>query len=62
MPVDVGPKPPAEPVYLGDAVYASFDGWQIHLRTGDANRQSIFLEPGVVDALIRYAKKVGMIE
>jgi hypothetical protein len=40
--------------YLGDAVYASFDGWQIKLRTGDANNQVICLEPGVYAALIKY--------
>lgn len=33
--------------YLGDAVYASFDGWQIKLRTGDCNGQVIYLEPDV---------------
>lgn len=61
MTTDIGPKPPRPgPRYLGDAVYASFDGWQIHLRTGDGNRQSIFLEPSVVEAFIQYAKDVGV--
>lgn len=40
--------------YLGDAVYASFDGYQIKLRTGDANNQVIYLEPGVYEALKRF--------
>lgn len=40
--------------YLGDAVYASFDGYQIKLRTGDANNQVIYLEPGVYAALTRF--------
>lgn len=37
--------------YLGDAVYASFDGYQIKLRTGDGNAQVIYLEPSVWYAL-----------
>ena len=37
--------------YLGDAVYASFDGYQIWLRTGDGNNQRIALEPAVLCAL-----------
>jgi hypothetical protein len=42
--------------YLGDAVYASFDGYQIWLRTGDGNNQRIALEPSVLDALWRYTE------
>lgn len=44
--------------YLGDAVYASFDGWQIQLRTGDGNNQVIYLEPSVLNALFEYARRV----
>lgn len=44
--------------YLGDAVYASFDGYQIWLRTGDGNNQRIALEPAVLDALYAYAKSI----
>lgn len=44
--------------YLGDAVYASFDGWHIWLRTGDGNNQRIALEPSVYEALIRYANSL----
>lgn len=40
--------------YIGDAVYASFDGFAIWLTTGDGNDQRIALEPAVFDALIRY--------
>lgn len=40
--------------YLGDAVYASFDGYHIWLRTGDGNDQRIALEPSVYDALLKY--------
>lgn len=45
-------------VYLGDAVYASFDGWQICLRTGDGNNQVIYLEPSVYASLARFASSL----
>jgi hypothetical protein len=44
--------------YLGDAVYASFDGWHIWLRTGDGNNQQIALELSVYAALLRYVKSL----
>ncbi len=44
--------------YLGDAVYASFDGYQICLRTGDGNNQVIYLEPGVMNQLFEYVRKM----
>ena len=56
--VDMSPKPPVEPEYLGDAVYATFDGYQIWLRTADDNRQRIALEPSVYHALRRYAQRI----
>ena len=43
-------------IYLGDAVYASFDGYQIWLRTGDGNNQRIALEPAVYQALVAYVQ------
>lgn len=46
------------PEYLGDAVYASFDGYHIWLKTGDGNDQQIALEPGVYAALRQYAKRI----
>jgi hypothetical protein len=48
----------AEEVYLGDAVYASFDGWHIWLRTGDGNNQRIALEPQVFERLVGYQQKL----
>ena len=45
--------------YLGDAVYASFDGYNIWLRTGDGNDQRIALEPVVLDALDLYRKRLA---
>lgn len=46
-------------VYLGDAVYADYDGYQIRLTveygTGEATAE-IYLEPAVYAALVRYAE------
>ena len=51
---------PAEETYLGDGLYASFDGWQIRLRAprieGD---HEVFLEPATLDAFKRYIAKVA---
>lgn len=46
-------------VYLGDAVYASFDGYQIWLRTGDGNNNRIALEPQVFQRLREYAARLA---
>lgn len=45
--------------YLGDAVYASYDGYHIKLRTGDYNNQVIYLEPSVYEALVCYVEKLS---
>ncbi len=44
--------------YLGDGVYANFDGFMIVLTTEDGIRESnrIYLEPQVWDALQDYVK------
>lgn len=42
--------------YLGDGVYASFDGYQIWLRAErDGNMHRIALEDQTMNALTRYA-------
>lgn len=50
-------------IYLGDGVYAEFDGEGIWLRTGDhrAERcdQRIFLENEIVIKLINFYKSMG---
>jgi len=46
------------PRYLGDAVVASFDGYQIWLSTLDGNDQKIALDPEVMRALSQYAADV----
>lgn len=40
--------------YLGDGVYASFDGYQIWLAANHHENQVIALEPLVLAALIKY--------
>lgn len=42
--------------YLGDGVYASFDGYQIWLAANDSSNLVIALEPEVMEALIQYEK------
>lgn len=42
--------------YIGDGVYASFDGWNIWLRTKrDNGMHEIALEPEVYASLVNYA-------
>lgn len=48
--------------YLGDGVYASFDGFQIWLAVNDHRNQVIAIEPNVLSRLIEYAKKKDMIK
>jgi len=51
------PKPTDDPTrrYLGDGVYASFDGWQVWLTTDRLEGQhSIALEPSVFADLMKY--------
>ena len=43
--------------YLGDAVTASFDGYHIVLKA-NGGAETIYLDPGVYAALVRYADKV----
>ena len=45
-------------VYIGDGVYAKFDGYGIELRANDPNKDDyIYLEPEVLDSLIRVAQQ-----
>lgn len=44
--------------YIGDGVYVEFDGFGIELRANDPeNPNSIYLEPKVLEALNRFAKR-----
>lgn len=58
---DVAVKPPRERRYLGDGVYADFDGFQIVLTvppesSNDSRAHTIYLEPGTLNELDRYRK------
>jgi hypothetical protein len=57
-PIDISPRLPVGPTYLGDGVYASFDGYQIwlHLNSHEAPGL-IALEPSVLRSLIDYAMR-----
>jgi hypothetical protein len=54
--VDVSPKPPIEPMYMGDGVYASFDGYHIWLKTQEG--MAIALEPSVYDNVRAYGARI----
>ncbi len=47
-------------MYLGDAVYASFDGYHIRLRTSDGinTTNEIALEPGVLTTLDMFREQL----
>lgn len=47
-------------VYLGDGLYASFDGYQIWLKAsnGVTVTNEVALEPAVFAALVAYEKKL----
>lgn len=48
--------------YLGDGVYAGHDGIQVWLTVNDhRNEPLVALEPKVLESLIRYAKRVGIL-
>jgi|SRR5208283_554568 len=47
------------PIYLGDGVYAYFNGSGIELRLGShENECAVYLEPEVLDKLIEWSAKV----
>ena len=49
----------AEPEYLGDGVYVSFDGYMLRLRTeGIRGIETIYLEPSVYAALVEYVERI----
>lgn len=55
---DISPKPPVPSIYLGDGVYASFDGYHIWLHLNDHRSPGLIaLEPDVYASLRDYAKR-----
>ena len=58
---DISVKPPQpEPVYLGDGLYADFDGFQIELYSsnGMMKTNQVYLEPSVLTAFLNYVKRL----
>jgi hypothetical protein len=53
-------QPTHAPVYLGDGLYAEFDGWQIRLfaHNGLNCTNVVFLEPDVLAAFLRYVENL----
>lgn len=46
--------------YLGDGLYASFDGWQIQLRAPRMDGDHVvYLEPPIWKALMRYVANLS---
>jgi hypothetical protein len=58
--IDVSPQPSAPREYLGDGLYAEFDGWQIRLfaHSGVNSTNVVFLEPDVLAAFLRYVERL----
>jgi hypothetical protein len=53
--MDEGPFMIPNPIYLGDAVYAYFDGHGMELRLNDhRNECAVYLEPEVIGTLIHF--------
>ena len=47
--------------YVGDGVYAEFTGFSIKIRVNDhRNPVAAVLEPGVLQALVDFARRKGM--
>lgn len=45
--------------YLGDGLYASFDGWQFALRAPrDGGNDFVYLEPSTLEAFERFVRDV----
>jgi hypothetical protein len=53
----------SEQTYLGDGVYASFDGYQIRLATTrDNGIHEIYLEPDTAMSLLDYMRKCWLMK
>ena len=48
--------------YLGDGVYASFDGYQIWLAVNHEDNIAVAIEPHVMDMLVQYANAVWPVQ
>lgn len=61
MPVDVSPKEARPKVYLGDGVYAEFDGYHINIFVSDGvtYSQPIYIDRAVWSNLVSFAVALG---
>lgn len=56
--MSLGNRQQGQDVYLGDGVYASFDGFQIWLAVEHHENKVVAIEPSVMENLVRYAAGV----
>jgi hypothetical protein len=58
----VEPQPRTDQSYLGDGVYAEFDGWQIWLYTHDGYQRTneVALEPHVLCNFLAYLEALKL--
>jgi hypothetical protein len=61
-PVDVTPRPLPPRTYLGDGLFAEFDGYQFKLAASDGIRDTdtVYLELSVLKSFLRFAKAAGV--
>jgi hypothetical protein len=51
-----------DPRYLGDGVYASYDGYHIWLAANHHENKVVALEPEVFRALVEYARYISTVD
>ena len=53
-------RSPSDDVYLGDGLYAAFDGYRIELYASDGIHKTnwVYLEPGKLEAFLRYVENL----
>jgi hypothetical protein len=57
--LDIKGEPEMKEEYLGDGLYASFDGWQVKLRAPrEHGDHEVFLQPSVLRAFERFVAQL----
>jgi hypothetical protein len=59
--MSIDPQRQDKAAYLGDGVYASFDGFHIWLAANHHENRVVALEPEVLAHLIEYAQRIGVL-
>jgi hypothetical protein len=55
----VGPVKPDQETYLGDGLYASYDGWMITLKAPREDGDHwVGLEPEILEAFLRFVESM----